>query len=56
MEPGLLVLAMVRVLSATNKGFRSTLAPVIDNIRDMMKAARSGVAEAHAKKKAGKGE
>ena len=53
MEPGLLALAMARVLSATNKGFKSTLAPVIDKLRDMTKAARAGAAEARAKKKAG---
>ena len=56
MEPGLLALAMARMLSATNKGFKSTLAPVIDKLRDMTKAARAGAAEARAKKKAGTGE
>jgi hypothetical protein len=50
MEPGLLALAMARMLSATNKGFKSTLAPVIDKLRDMTKAARAGAAEACAKK------
>jgi hypothetical protein len=39
MEPGLLALAMPRMLSATNKGFKSTLAPVIDKLRDRTKAA-----------------
>ncbi len=56
MEPGLLALAMARMLAATNKGFKSTLAPVIDKLRDMTKAARAGAAEARAKKKAGAGE
>jgi len=51
MEPGLLALAMVRTLSATNKTFKSTLAPVIDALRDMTKRARAGAAEARAKKK-----
>ncbi|XXT21068.1 hypothetical protein WME94_05790 [Sorangium sp. So ce429] len=43
MEPGLLALAMARMLTATNKGFKPTLAPVIDK---MTKAARAGAAEA----------
>jgi hypothetical protein len=52
MEPGLLALAMARTLSATNKAFKSTLAPVIDALREMTKHARAAAAEARAAKKA----
>jgi hypothetical protein len=53
MGPGLLALAMARAMSATNKTFKSMLAPVIDALREMTKPARAGAAEARAKKKAG---
>lgn len=52
MEPGLLALAMARTLSSTNKAFKSTLAPVIDALREMTKHARAAAAEARAAKKA----
>jgi hypothetical protein len=52
MEPGLLALAMARTLSATNKAFKSTLAPVTDALREMTKRARAAAAEARAAKKA----
>jgi hypothetical protein len=53
MEPGLLALAMARTLSATNKAFKSTLAPVIDALRAMTKRARAAAAQAREAKKAG---
>ena len=48
MEPGLLALAMARTLSATNKELKSTLAPMIDTLRDMTKRSLAGAAEARA--------
>ena len=53
MGPGLLALSLAKVLSATNKTFKSILSPVTDALREMTKAARAGAAAAHAKKKAG---
>ncbi|MEP7124964.1 MAG: hypothetical protein ABJE95_28805 [Byssovorax sp.] len=55
MAPGLLALALARTLSATNKKYKSLLAPVIDKLREMTKAARAGAANAVAKKKAAAG-
>jgi hypothetical protein len=55
MEPGLLALAMTRTVSAGNKEFESTLAPVVDALRDMTKRSRAGAAEARAAKRAGAG-
>jgi hypothetical protein len=52
MVPGLLALALASTLSATNKTYKSLLAPVIDALREMTKAARAGGVAARAKKKA----
>ena len=54
--PGLLALEMARTLSKTNATFRSLLAPVLDALREMTKAARAGAADARAAKKAGGGD
>lgn len=51
MEPGLLALAMARTLSATNKAYRSTLAPLLDALREMTKRARASAAQKRATKK-----
>ncbi len=37
---------MAHTLSAANNAFKSTLAPVLDMLRDMTKRARAGAAEA----------
>lgn len=55
MVPGLLSLALARTLSATNKTYKSLLAPAIDALREMTKAARAGGVAARAKKKAAAG-
>lgn len=56
MAPGLLALALASTLSATNKACKSLLAPVIDALREMTKAARAGGGvAARAKKKAAAG-